>query len=1005
MSTVRFFTIWVLLGFLLTGGVELRAQTDVSHIGKEFWVGIGNRSTTSLLRMFIRNQNEGVNTIRIVTADTFIQHQVNPGGWLRVNLNAGQYSTTNAAQIQNRGIQVVGDKNFTLMVAGEREAFSDATIVFPKTYLGATPKYLLNRYTQTFDNNTLVLVAMEDSTELIIDNAPVGYASSIWLNRFETYPVPYLHNNATMGIRCGKYCKPFAVYYHNSSTQIGGCNALEPLYCQMLPEDKWGLDFTYAPPANQSAGYGYSIMASENNTTVVINGGDTTFVLNRGQRFQSEALSDQVICVRGNKPLSCFQLLKGRDCQQTRLGDPALVELMANEKGMNTFHFRTMDGTGIVEHYMSVVVKDSFKNSLRINNMLVGAGEFMSSKCHDYAIFRRKIDSGAYQITCNVPVVGYVYGYGNGESYQYALGQTGISFNYDFELQQRGVCPGDSIYVSKTGDALINVRFEVGRNVLAADSGFLEVAAPGTQRVRMRANPPDQDCEILMEKEIFVQGPERVFPNDTAICGSFQIPVYLPVQSLSSWEWLIDSMPNYQGDSLIIERSGRYSIRLTDTFLCTFTDSIIVLQSELPRIQILAPAYVCEGEDVLLQNMDRNPQITYTLVGDGFLTEIEDSLRVVRPDTGTYTFKVRGMLEESCGDSIDIGYRVIPMPKADFSMSPPGMCFRNHAFQITDLSMGFGYGLTASWDLDGWGTGLPQLPPTVFFSAPGTFRASLYLENDWGCSDHSDTFSVQVWPQAQLSAQSDTVCMGENNTFRGFAVVPSGSISEVLWRFADNTTAASPVHVRQFPAPGFYSADWISMTDNGCRDTLLLAATAGVLPLPVTQFTLQKITDSMDVSLYAFRFTGTGTEPLSFSWTFDRFGSSNERNPVGMYYDTGSLYADLQVTDPSGCRSSLRKSFLNFPDFNWYYPNVFSPNGNGTNDVFKAVGGAYTLSYSLKIFNRWGEMMFETNNVMEGWDGQFQQESCAEGTYTYIAVIKTLMGETIQKRGTVILIR
>jgi gliding motility-associated-like protein len=125
--------------------------------------------------------------------------------------------------------------------------------------------------------------------------------------------------------------------------------------------------------------------------------------------------------------------------------------------------------------------------------------------------------------------------------------------------------------------------------------------------------------------------------------------------------------------------------------------------------------------------------------------------------------------------------------------------------------------------------------------------------------------------------------------------------------------------------------------------------------------------------------------------------SSSGRSRYKSYQD---LSSKLPVTEPL-----VLEKLLNFSDFNWYYPNVFSPNGNGTNDVFKAVGGTYTLLYSLKIFNKAGEILFETNNVTEGWNGQFEEEPCVEGDYTYIAVIKNLMGETIQKRGTVTLIR
>ncbi len=85
-------------------------------------------------------------------------------------------------------------------------------------------------------------------------------------------------------------------------------------------------------------------------------------------------------------------------------------------------------------------------------------------------------------------------------------------------------------------------------------------------------------------------------------------------------------------------------------------------------------------------------------------------------------------------------------------------------------------------------------------------------------------------------------------------------------------------------------------------------------------------------------------------------------------------------------------------------PNAFSPNNDGTNDEFKVTGND-VLSLNLKLFDRWGNSIFETNNPQIGWDGTQKGKNLPVGTYTYYAVITTTTNETITKKGFVILVR
>ncbi len=91
-------------------------------------------------------------------------------------------------------------------------------------------------------------------------------------------------------------------------------------------------------------------------------------------------------------------------------------------------------------------------------------------------------------------------------------------------------------------------------------------------------------------------------------------------------------------------------------------------------------------------------------------------------------------------------------------------------------------------------------------------------------------------------------------------------------------------------------------------------------------------------------------------------------------------------------------------DPNIFYPTGFTPNGDNLNDLFN-VYGQYIVGFEMNIFNRWGELLFTTTNIEQGWDGTFKGNPMPEGTYTFVADITDLAGRAFKKSGSVLLIR
>jgi gliding motility-associated-like protein len=91
-------------------------------------------------------------------------------------------------------------------------------------------------------------------------------------------------------------------------------------------------------------------------------------------------------------------------------------------------------------------------------------------------------------------------------------------------------------------------------------------------------------------------------------------------------------------------------------------------------------------------------------------------------------------------------------------------------------------------------------------------------------------------------------------------------------------------------------------------------------------------------------------------------------------------------------------------DPNLFYPTAFTPNGDNLNDIFN-VFGQYIVTFEMNIFNRWGELMYSTTELDQGWDGYFKGNPMPEGTYTFVADITDSAGRTFKRSGSVVLLK
>ncbi|MBX9783229.1 MAG: gliding motility-associated C-terminal domain-containing protein [Chitinophagaceae bacterium] len=283
-------------------------------------------------------------------------------------------------------------------------------------------------------------------------------------------------------------------------------------------------------------------------------------------------------------------------------------------------------------------------------------------------------------------------------------------------------------------------------------------------------------------------------------------------------------------------------------------------------------------------------------------------------------------------------------------------------------------------------TAVPALPSTLF-----TVVSSI------GKCNSSTTVTVKTIPYPIVDAgpQKD-ICFKDTAILTG-----SGNASSWLWapaRFVSNTrtitTKAFPINSTQFILRG---------TDTlGCPKPVFDTVLVRVIP-PVPAFAGN---DTAVVVGQPLQLKGSGA--TFYQWLPPKFLNANDiGNPVAVF-DAGveKFSYIMKATTPEGCFAFDTiniKIFKTAPDI--FVPTAFTPDANNLNDVFIPIAVGITKLDYFRVFNRWGNMLYSTTVLQQGWDGTYKGLPQAPDTYVWMVRGADFTGKTIIKKGTVVLIR
>jgi gliding motility-associated-like protein len=183
--------------------------------------------------------------------------------------------------------------------------------------------------------------------------------------------------------------------------------------------------------------------------------------------------------------------------------------------------------------------------------------------------------------------------------------------------------------------------------------------------------------------------------------------------------------------------------------------------------------------------------------------------------------------------------------------------------------------------------------------------------------------------------------------------------------------------------PGVYDVTLQIAATEGCTDTISLTQANAITihPQPQAKFSID--ISETDICNALISFTDESQGAISLFYDFDDNGQfSNDTNPVYQFQTAGTHNPIQIATNEFGCNDTARRS-IDIQPFTVFIPNTFTPDGNEFNNVFQAIVDLYPLSWKLELYNRWGELFFETTDKNEFWDGTYKGKPAKEGTYSY----------------------
>jgi gliding motility-associated-like protein len=354
-------------------------------------------------------------------------------------------------------------------------------------------------------------------------------------------------------------------------------------------------------------------------------------------------------------------------------------------------------------------------------------------------------------------------------------------------------------------------------------------------------------------------------------------------------------------------------------------------------------------------------------------------------------------------DTMRINIEPLPIANAGVDVS---ICT---AVDSVILSGGVTSAIGATWTTSGTGFFTPNdsllnaaYHPSLSDIATGNITLSLTTYGSSICSADTDEMQITLVMPLSAGFTFTETCIGLPMSFSDTSLVVNGTIVSWAWNFGDAGVSASqnPVHI--YNATGTYDVTLVVESSLGCSYTIIQTVT--VHAGPNANFGINPNPADIDEEI---SFNDLSTGSISWIWSFGNGDSDSvNQQPTYVYFSEGNYNITQTVTNVYGCTDTMTQALIvrESAVYPPVVPTGFSPNEDGENDVLRVLGGPF-LEVNLRVYNNWGNLIFESNDPAMGWNGAWKDKQQPPGDYVFVVRAVTIDGEEYFNQGSVSIIK
>jgi len=473
--------------------------------------------------------------------------------------------------------------------------------------------------------------------------------------------------------------------------------------------------------------------------------------------------------------------------------------------------------------------------------------------------------------------------------------------------------------------------------------------------------------------------------DDQFICLNSSATITAISGGLGPMKWSWDNgLPAINGPHTVSPALGTtdYVVTVTDVNGCVASDTVSVTVNPNPTVGAGKDTTICVGSSVVL-NASGADNYSWKDLSTGMPVPGGQNI-TVQPNIST-CYEVTGTDAVGCANKDVVCVTVEQPPVINFTV---GNVCQGETTSIKNTTTG---AVTYSWDL-GDGSSSNVFEPQHVYADSGIYNITLTATSNAGCvSTLTQPTKVKYVPVVNFDGIQRVGCPPVNAIFTNKTAFMNPSFT-YLWDFGDGTFSklGDTTINHTYTITGSYTVK-LTVSVEGCSNTKERKNYVTVHPVPDAQFTA----DPSIVDIYnpTINFTDLSIGADKWFWNFGDSIEGYEQHPVHIYTDTGSFTVWLRVENQFGCEDSTQKKVRVKDVYTFFAPNSFTPDGDGINDVFLPQGHAIDMNeYTLYIFDRWGELIFETNDYYEGWDGTLNGTPVQIDTYVWKVDLQDLFG-------------